>query len=210
MYEKGVIYTQANAMHKLTYGLFVLSVRCEKRDNACIINTALQVADGKIAISVNKANFTCEMLDYTDDFTVSTISEDADFALFERFGFHSGKDVEKFDGFDDCERIANGTLAVTKGTNSYISAHIVEKTDLGTHMMFIAEVTDKKVISDTPSASYAYYQSNIKPRPKKNSDGKVVWRCSVCGYEYVGDELPDGFICPLCKHGKEDFEKVLN
>ena len=196
----------------LSYGLFVLSVNVEKRDNACIINTGIQVSSSpdRICIAVNKADFTCEMLDYTDRFCLSTISEDADFALFEHFGFKSGRDVEKFDGFDCAERTSNGTLAVTKGTNSYICATVEQKIDLGSHFLYIAAVTDGKILSGTPSATYAYYHANIKPKPQKsqNASGKTVWRCAVCGYEYEGEELPADFVCPLCKHGASDFEKV--
>lgn len=202
----------SKVMFNLTYGLFVLSVHCGKRDNACIINTAVQVASNpdRLSISVNKANLTCDILGYTDDFTLSVISEDADFELFKCFGFRSGRDCEKFDGFDDCKRLSNGTLAVTRGTNSYISAHITDRIDLGSHVMFIAEITDGEVLSNVPSASYAYYHSTIKPKPeeKKTADGKTVWRCEICGYEYEGETLPEDFVCPICKHGASDFVKV--
>ena len=198
-------------MYSLSYGLFVLSVHCGKRDNGCIINTAMQVASSpdKLAISVSKSNLTCDILHYTDDFTISVISEDADFELFKRFGFRSGKDVEKFEGFDDVKRLPNETLAVTKGTNAYICAHVEQRIDLGSHVMFIATITDGEVLSSTPSATYAYYHSSIKPQPeKKIVNGKTVWRCRICGYEYEGEELPEDFICPLCKHGASDFEKI--
>lgn len=200
-----------NVMNKLTYGLFVLSVNCYKRDNACIINTAVQVTSepNRISIAVNKANHTEDMLKYVEDFTVSVISEDADFSLFKRFGFVSGRDVEKFDGFDGCKRVKNGTYAVTEGTNAYISAHIDERIDIGTHTLIIATVTDSEILSSVPSATYGYYHTNIKPKPEKKPETqKTVWRCSVCGYEYEGEELPADFICPLCKHPASDFEKV--
>lgn len=199
-----------NAIFKLTYGLFVLSVQCYKKDNACIINTASQVANSpdRIAISVNKANHTCDMLSYTDTFTLSVISEDADFSLFRRFGFCSGRNTEKFDGFDECVRTENGAYAVTKGTNAYICCTVEEKLDLGSHMLIIAHISDMKVLSDVPSATYAFYHSNIKPQSEKKKSEKTVWRCTVCGYEYEGDDLPDNFICPICKHGAGDFEKV--
>ncbi len=197
-------------MFKLTYGLFVLSTRCYMRDNACIINTAQQVASSpdRISIAVNKANHTADMLQYTDDFTISVISEDADFSLFKRFGFCSGREVEKFDSFEDCKRVANGTYAITKGTNGYISAHIEQRIDLGSHILFVAIITDMESFSDVPSVTYGYYQSNIKPKPVTKKDEKKVWRCSVCGYEYEGENLPNDFVCPICKHGASDFEKV--
>lgn len=203
-----------NVLTKLTYGLFVLSVNCYKKDNACIINTAAQIASSpdRISISVNKTNHTADMLGYVDDFTISVISEDADFSLFKRFGFCSGRDVEKFDGFDECIRVANETYAVTKGTNSYISAHIDERIDLGSHILIIATITDSKKLSDIPSATYGFYHTNIKPKPqntdKKPVSGKTVFRCKICGFEFEGEELPENYVCPVCKHGATDFEKV--
>lgn len=198
-------------MQKLTYGLFVLSVTVYHRDNACIINTGVQVASDPdtICFSVSKANFTAEMLDYTEDVTLSVISEQADFSLFTRFGFASGRDREKFEGFDGCRRVSNGTLAVTAGTNAYLCAHVLSKTDLGSHILVVARVTDGEILSDAPSATYAFYHAHIKPQPQKPAAGqKTVWRCTVCGYEYEGEELPEGFICPLCKHPASDFEKI--
>lgn len=202
------------AMYRLSYGLFVLSARDGEKDGGCITNTAVQSASEPniLTVSVNKANYTHELLMRTDDFTVSVLSEKADFSLFKRFGFQSGRDVDKFAGFSACRRVANGTLAVTEGTNAYLSAHIEQRIDLGSHTLFIARVTDGEVLSSDPSATYAYYQENIKPKPEKvgvTAEGKTVWRCRICGYEYVGEELPDGFICPVCKHPASDFEKVV-
>ncbi|MBQ0026452.1 MAG: flavin reductase [Lachnospiraceae bacterium] len=199
---------------KLSYGLYVLSVRCGKRDNACIINTAMQLtaAPERISFALNKADFTCEMLDYADDVTISVISEDADFELFRHFGFQSGRDVEKFEGFGDYARTASGLPYITKGTNAYIEAHVEQKIDLGTHILYIAAVTDGAVLSDVASATYAYYFAHIKPQPEKlekvERGGKTIWRCMICGYEYEGDEVPADFICPICKHGADVFEKV--
>ena len=203
----------SNYMFKLTYGLFVLSVNCHKRDNACIINTGIQVASApdKISISVCKSDFTAEMLEYTDDFTLSVISRDADFSLFKRFGFQSGRDVEKFVNFEDVKRTDNGCYAILSGTNSYVSAHIDRKIDLGTHILIIATVTGGEVLSTVPSATYEYYLERIKPKPQTvtENSGKIVWRCRICGYEYVGDDMNEDFICPVCKHGKSDFERVV-
>ena len=198
-------------MQKLTYGLFVLTTRVGDFDNGCIINTAMQVASSpdRVAISVSTANHTNEMLHQTEDFTLSILAEDAPFALFSRFGFRSGRDGSKFDGFDACMRLSNGTLAVTEGTNAYLCCKILERMELGSHTLILAEIRDGAVLSDLPSASYGYYHTHIKPRPAEASQtAKPVWRCAVCGYEYEGEELPDGFVCPVCKHGKEEFEKV--
>lgn len=199
---------------KLSYGLYVLSVRCGKRDNACIINTAIQLTDnpGRISFALNKSDFTSEMLDYAGDVTVSVISEDADFELFKHFGFQSGRDIEKFEGYENYTRTQSGLPYVTKGTNAYIEAHVSQKIDLGSHILYIADVIDGAILSDVPSATYAYYFAHIKPQPEKlekvEKDGKTIWRCTICGYEYEGDELPADFICPICKHGADVFEKV--
>lgn len=200
-------------MYNLTYGLFVLTASENGKDNGCIINTAIQVTSEpqRISIAVNKANLTHDMILHTKKFTVSIISEDADFSLFQRFGFQSGRDVDKFAGFTDYKRSYNETNIITKGTNGYISAWVQETVDLGSHTLFIAEVTDMDVLSNVPSVTYGYYQNNIKPKPQsvgKTEDGKTIWRCVVCGYEYVGEELPEDFICPVCKHPASDFEKV--
>lgn len=203
----------SKAMYNLSYGLFVLSVQQDGKDNGCIINTAGQVTTepNQITIAVNKLNLTHDMVAATKKFTVSILSEKADFSLFKRFGFQSGRDADKFLMFDGKKRVANETFAVTQGTNGYISAYVTQQIDAGTHTIFLASVTDMDVWDDTPSATYAYYQSNIKPKPQpvgKTAQGQTIWRCRVCGYEYVGEELPDGFICPICKHPASDFEKV--
>ena len=202
-----------NAMFKIPYGLYVVTTNVDGRDNGCISNTLAQVtaSPNQVSLCICKQNLTCEMIEKTGIFTASVISEKACFSLFQRFGFQSGRQVDKFKDFTGCERVANGTLAVTEGTNAYISAKVDKTVDLGTHMMFIGEVTEMKTLSDVPSATYCYYQEHIKPKPQPSSDvqnGHTVWRCKVCGYEYVGDELPDGFVCPVCKHPASDFEKV--
>ena len=202
------------AEHKLTYGLFVVTVNCDGKDNGCITNTVGQVTTSPncISLTVNKNNLTCEMISKSKKFTASIIDQSADFELFRRFGFQSGRDTDKFSGFYDYKRADNGCCYITKGTNAYISAYVLQEIDLGTHIMFIAAVTYSKVLADTRSADYTYYHENIKPKPeavRKTEDGKTVWRCKICGYEYVGEEMPDDYICPICKHPKEDFEKII-
>ena len=198
------------AMYKLSYGLFVLSTYQDGRDYGCIINTAGQVTSepNRISIAVNKANYTHDMLLKSGKFNVSILSEAASFATFQRFGFQSGRTVDKFAGCDGCARSANGVLYVTEGTNAFISATVEQTIDLGSHTLFIAAVDDMEVLSDVPSATYAYYQSSIKPKPEKPATSKTVWRCTVCGYVYEGEELPADFTCPMCKHPASDFEKV--
>lgn len=198
-------------MYKLSYGLFVLTCKDGDKDNGCIINTGIQVTSvpNRISIAVNKDNYTCRMVEKTGKFNLSIISESAGFDLFKDFGFRSGADVDKFDSYAACKRSENGIYYITEGTNAYISASVEQQIDLGTHILFIAGVDDMEILSDVPSATYAYYQSNIKPKPEaaKKSD-KVKWRCTICGYIYEGEELPEDFICPICKHPASDFERI--
>ncbi len=202
-----------NTMFQLTYGLFILTANENGRDNGCVINTAGQVTSepNRITIAVNKANHTHDMVKASGRFAVSIISEDASFELFKRFGFQSGREADKFAGFAGCKRGADGLLHITEGTNGYISAQVEQAIDLGTHTLFIAKVTDMETLSGVPSVTYTYYQNHIKPKPEdtgKKQDGKTIWRCRICGYEYVGEELPADYICPICKHPASDFEKV--
>lgn len=210
---QGGIAMDKKAMYKLSYGLFVLTAREGEKDNGCIINTAIQAASApnQISICVNKANYTHDMIMRTGLFTVSVISQKATFDLFKHFGFQTGREVDKFADFTACSRGTNGIYYVTEGTNAYISVKVDKTEDLGSHTMFIGEITDMEVLSDDSSATYEYYMNHIKPKPQeagKTEDGQTIWRCRICGYEYVGEELPEDFICPLCKHPASDFEKV--
>ena len=185
-----------------------------KKDNGCIINTAIQAASepNQLSICVNKANYTHDMIQRTGKFTVSVLSQKAQFELFKHFGFQSGRDTNKFEAFEKCVRGTNGIYYITEVTNAYISVTVTKTEDLGSHTMFIGEITDMEVLSNVPSVTYDYYQNNIKPKPQavgKNEDGQTIWQCRICGYEYVGEELPDDFICPLCKHPASDFEKIV-
>ena len=199
------------AIYNLTYGLFVLTARCGEKDNGCIINTAGQVTStpNRISITVNKDNFTHDMIMESGKFNISILSEKASFDTFKHFGFRSGKTVDKFEGYSAAKRSENGIYYITEGTNSYISATVEQTLDLGTHTMFIADVTDGEILTDDPSTTYSYYQSNIKPSPAAPKSSKTTWVCKICGYVYEGEELPADFICPLCKHGAADFEKVV-
>lgn len=198
-------------MYQLSYGLFVLTAAFEGKDNGCIINTGIQVTSdpNRISIAVNKANFTQELVQKSGRFNLSVLSEAAGFDTFRHFGFQSGRDTDKFGGYPDCKRTANGLYVVTAGTNAFFSATVEQSIDLGTHTLFIAAVDDMELLSGDPPATYAYYQSHIKPKPAQSaSSGKTAWRCRVCGYVYEGEELPPDFICPLCKHPASDFERI--
>ncbi len=202
-------------MYKLSYGLFVCTAMRDSRVNGCIINTVIQVASkpNRISVAINKANFTHDMVKETGFCNVSVISQDASFDLFKHFGFQSGRDVDKFADYpkDNYKQADNGIPYIAVGTNAYFSLKVTDTVDLGSHTLFICEPTFMTVLADIPSATYEYYQNNIKPKPEAvgtTQKGETVWRCRICGYEYVGEELPDDFICPVCKHPKADFEKV--
>ena len=202
------------AMYKLSYGLFVLTAKEDSKDNGCIINTAIQAASepNQLSICVNKLNYTHDMIKRTGAFTVSVISQNASFDLFKQFGFQTGREVDKFADFSSCTSGANGIYYITEGTNAYISVKVTKSEDLGSHTMFIGEITDMEVLSEVPSVTYEYYLNNIKPKPQAvdiTEEGQTVWRCTICGYEYVGEELPEDFVCPLCKHPASDFEKIV-
>ena len=195
------------ALSKIGYGLYVLTANDEK-DNGCIINTVMQVTSNplQIAIAVNKRNYTTAMIQKTRKFNISVLSEKADFNIYKHFGYQSGKDVNKFENFSDAKRSPNGVLYITSGTNAYMSAYVQQEIDLGTHFLFIGQLVASENLSDDKSATYEYYQNNVKPKPETNN--KKGWRCKVCGYIYEGEELPADYICPICKHGAADFEKL--
>lgn len=194
-------------LFKLTYGLFVLSARDGMKDNGCIINTVMQVTDTplQIAVAINKNNYTLEMIEKSGVFNVSVLSEDVPFSVFERFGFKSGREENKFSDFEYKQRSCNDVYYLTNYTNAYISAKVVNMIDCGTHMMIIGEVTQALTLSDKPSVTYDYYFKNIKPKPEAKKKGYV---CKICGYVYEGDPLPEDFICPWCKHPASDFEPL--
>lgn len=196
-------------MRNLSYGLFVLTAREGEKDNGCIINTVTQVASepNRISISVNKKNFTHDMILKTREFNVSILSENAKFPTFQHFGFQSGRDVDKMQGIT-VSRSANGIVYLNSGeTNAFISGKVIDAIDVGSHTLFIADVTDGEILSDVPSATYAYYFSNIKPKPEA-APKKKGWICTICGYIYEGEVLPPDFICPICKHPASDFKKL--
>ena len=200
---------EQNAMFSLSYGLFVLTARDGAKDNGCIINTVTQLTDTpkRISIAVNKANLTHDMIQKTGMFNVSVLSNDAPFAIFQHYGFQSGRDVDKFAGVQGMARATNGVYYLPYCTNAFISARVTQTIEFETHTLFIADVTEARQLSDVPSMTYAYYFANVKPKPSKLEE-QHGWVCKICGYVYEGEELPADFICPLCKHGAEDFEKV--
>ena len=199
-----------SALFKLSYGLFVLTALDGDKHNGCIINTAAQLTDNpkRITIAVNKANYTHDMILKTGVFNVSVLSTSAPFALFKQFGFQSGRDVEKFDGKYEIRVSENGLIYLNQYANAFISGKVVDALDYGTHTLFVADVTEAKVLSKESSVTYAYYFDHIKPKPQPKDENKPGWICKICGYVYEGEDLPADFICPLCKHGAEDFERT--
>ena len=200
---------EPNAMFSLSYGLFVLTAREGAKDNGCIINTVTQLTDSpkRISICVNKVNYTCEMIRRTGAFNVSVLSNDAPFAMFRHYGFQSGRDTDKFAGVSGMARAVNGIYYVPYCTNAFLSGKVVQEIEFETHFLFIAEVTEARVLDSVPSMTYAYYFANVKPRPQKPAEKKPCWVCKICGWVYEGEELPPDIICPLCKHGAADFER---
>ncbi|WP_369770478.1 flavin reductase [Eubacterium sp. AB3007] len=193
-----------SAIHKLTYGLFVLTAKEGEKDNGCIINTAIQAANGPlISICVNKANLTHDMIKATGQFNISVLTQEAPFEIFQHYGMQAGREVEKIVG--EPPRMANGIAYVEGCTNAVISVKVTQEVDLGSHTEFVGEVVEEKVLSDVPSCTYQYYFDNIKPAPGPKKTG---WVCTICGYVYEGDPLPEDFVCPVCKHGAEDFVRL--
>lgn len=203
---------EPNAMRNLSYGLFVLTAKNNQQDNGCIVNVASQVTEKpfRIVIAVNKTNLTHDMIKETGIFNLSLLTEECSMDIFKHFGFQSGREVNKFADFPDAQRSENGLYFLNKHTNAYISAQVIESKDLDTHTLFIAEVTEAVTLSDKPSLTYAYYHQHIKNQassPKTSEGKKTQWVCSICGYVHEGEELPEDFICPWCKHGAADFTK---
>lgn len=192
---------------KLSYGLFVLTARDGEKDNGCIVNTVFQVTDNpfKISVTVNKNNYTHDMIKKTGVFNVSVLTESVPFSVFQHYGFKSGRDTEKINS-STMPRSENGVVYLSAFTNAFMSAKVVEETDCGTHTMFIAEVTEAQTLSDERSVTYQYYFDNIKPKPQPQKKKGFV--CQICGYVYEGDELPEDFVCPICKHSADAFKPL--
>ena len=197
------------ALYNLTYGVYWMSARQDGRDNACIINTAVQVANNppRISIAAIKGNLTHDMILATGKCNLSPLTTDTPFSIFERFGMQSGRSVDKLEGFSDVARSENGLYYLTQYSTAFLSLDIVETHDLGSHTLFIGELTDGEVLTAGENCTYGYYQTVIKANAAK-PEAKSGWRCTVCNHVYEGDTLPEDYICPICKHGVEDFEKI--
>lgn len=194
------------AIFNIPYGLYIVSAKDEKY-NGCVINTLQQVTSNpaQISITINKDNYTTKMIEQTKEFNVSILDKTTNFDLIKTFGFSSGKDCDKFEGFADFKVAKNQIPYITKSTNSYISAKVVSSCDVGTHITFVAEIEEDVVLNENETLTYSYYLQNTKPKPEATSKKSLV--CKICGYVFDGENMPDDYICPLCKHGKEFFEE---
>jgi len=195
------------ALFNIGYGLYVVTSNDGKKDNGLIVNTVTQVTNtpNRLAVTINKENYSHHVIKQTGKMNINCLSVDAPFSVFEKFGFVSGRNVNKF---ADCTplRSDNGLVFLPRHINSFMSLVVEQYVDLDTHGMFICSISEARVISDKETMTYTYYQSNVKPKPE--TDGKKGYVCKVCGYVYEGEELPEDYICPLCKHGASDFEPI--
>jgi flavin reductase (DIM6/NTAB) family NADH-FMN oxidoreductase RutF/flavodoxin len=195
------------ALFNIGYGLYVVTSNDGKKDNGLIVNTVTQVTNtpNRIAVTINKENYSHHVIKQTGKMNINCLTVDAPFKVFEAFGFVSGRNVDKF---RDCTplRSENSLVVLPRYINSFMSLKVESYVDLDTHGMFICSVTEARVISDKETMTYTYYHQNVKPKPQ--TEGKKGWVCKICGYVYEGEDLPDDFVCPLCKHGKADFEPI--
>ena len=196
-----------SALFKIGYGLYVVTCNDGKKDNGLIVNTISQVTStpNRIAVTINKANYSHHIIKQTGILNVNCLSTEAPFHVFENFGFQSGRTADKFAKYEVL-RSDNGLVFLPKYNNSFMALKVEQYIDLDTHGMFICSITEARVISNVETMTYSYYQSSVKPKPE--TEGKKGFVCKICGYVYEGDELPEDFICPLCKHGAADFEPI--
>ncbi len=205
--DDSVNKNDVKALFRIGYGLYVVTCNDGKKDNGLIVNTVTQLTDTptRVAVTINKKNYSHHVIKQTGKMNVNCLTTDAPFKVFESFGFVSGRTVDKF---ADCtpNRSENGLVVLPRYINAFISLEVENYVDMDTHGMFICKVTEARVLSDKETMTYTYYQENVKPKPE--TEGKTGYVCKICGYVYEGEELPEDFVCPLCKHGPADFEKI--
>ncbi|MBR1983669.1 MAG: flavin reductase [Clostridia bacterium] len=196
-----------NALYNIGYGLYVVTTHDGVKDNGLIVNSVMQLTSTPltVAVSISKENYSYEVIKNSKILNVNCLTESTPFELFKHYGFQSGKTVNKFEN-STFPRTENGLIYLTENVNSVMSLKVTDLIDLGTHGMFICSVEEAKTFNNNPSVTYAYYHKNIKPGVKKQSISG--WVCKICGYLHNDEILPDDFICPICKHGASDFEKL--
>ncbi len=206
--NKNTVKKDPKALFRIGYGLYVITCNDGKKDNGMIVNTVMQVTNSpdRIAVCINKGSFSHQVIKKTGLMNVNCLSENTPFSVFKSFGFRSGRNTDKFEGAE-VFRSDNGLAVIHEYANACISLIVEQYVDLGTHGMFVCSVEAATVLSDSETMTYTFYQEKVKPQSQQ-TDGKKGFVCRICGYVYDGDELPEDFICPLCKHGAEDFEPV--
>ncbi|MBQ8588493.1 MAG: flavin reductase [Clostridia bacterium] len=195
------------ALFSISYGLYVVTSNDGTKDNGLIVNTVIQVTNtpNRIAVTIDKNNYSHDIIKKTGKLNVNCLSVDAPFGIFENFGFQSGRDADKFAEIKPMYS-QNGLAYLPQYSNSFISLEVESYVDVDTHGMFICTVTEAQVVSDKESMTYTYYHKNVKPKPQ--TEAKKGFVCKICGYIYEGETLPQDFVCPLCKHGASDFEPI--
>ncbi|MBP3371940.1 MAG: flavin reductase, partial [Clostridia bacterium] len=196
-----------SALFNIGYGLYVVTSNDGKKDNGLIVNTVTQLTNtpNRVGVTINKDNYSHHIIRQTGKMNLNVLSQDAPFAVFERFGFASGRNVDKFEGCESL-RSDNGLVFLPRHINSFLSLEVEQYVDLDTHGMFICSISEARVLTGQETMTYTYYLENVKPKPE--TEGKKGFVCKICGYVYEGDTLPDDIVCPLCKHGAADFEPI--
>ena len=195
------------ALFKIGYGLYAVTCNDGVKDNGLIVNTVMQISDTpvRISVTINKANYSHDVIMQTKKMNVCCLSENTPFEVFEKLGFHSGRDTDKLKDVDHWTASNGLALISCEYTNAFMLLDVVDTIDFGSHTMFVCEITESMSCTDEPTMTYAYYHANVKPKPNAKKKGYV---CKICGYVHEGDTLPDDFICPWCKHGVDFFEPI--
>ncbi len=196
------------ALFKIGYGLYAITYNDGNRDNALIVNTVMQITDTplRISVTINKSNYSHDVILKSKTMNICTLSEKTPFEVFERLGFHSGRDTDKLSDVSHWQGPNGLALLSCEYMNAYMCLSVVDTIDFDTHTMFVCEITDSMTCTSDPSMTYAYYHANVKPKPQAKKKGFV---CKICGYVHEGDYLPEDFICPWCKHGADFFEEIV-
>ncbi len=192
-------------LFKVSYGLYMVSATYQGDTSGCIINTLSQqtAVPERVTITVDKKNFTHNLIEKSKKCVVNILSEDTDFEFIKTFGMTSGRDEDKFLDVPTLST-TDGTPTNKANTVGYLELSVEQTIDFGTHTMFVCEITKEKELKGSNPLTYAYYHEKVKPQPTKNQTEEEVWVCKICNFEYVGT-LSEDYICPLCKHGIKDF-----